>query len=72
MERIGVEGLGTYGAGLARLARAYGLQVVEVDRPRPQHPPAPGKSDPIDAQAAARALAGVAATIPRPARAKSR
>jgi Transposase len=33
VERIGVEGTGTYGAGLARFARAYGLQVLEVDRP---------------------------------------
>ena len=46
--------------------RAYGLPVVEVARPdrstRRQH----GKSDPIDAQAAARAtLAGVAATAPK-------
>ena len=63
VERIGVEGTGTYGAGLARFARAYGLPVVEVDRStRRRH----GKSDPVDAQAAARAtLAGVAATIPK-------
>jgi transposase len=52
-------------AGLARFARADGLPVVEVNRPdrslRRQ-----GKSDPIDAQAAARAtLAGVAVTIPK-------
>ena len=33
VERIGVEGTGTYGAGLARFVRAYGLQVVEVNRP---------------------------------------
>jgi len=33
VECIGIEGTGTYGAGLARFARAYGLQVVEVDRP---------------------------------------
>ena len=33
VERIGVEGTGTYGAGLARFVRAYGLQVIEVDRP---------------------------------------
>ena len=64
VERIGIEGTGTYGAGLTRFAHAYGLQVVEVDRPdrsiRRRH----GKSDPIDAQAAARAtLAGVASTI---------
>jgi transposase len=67
VERVGVEGTGTYGAGLTRFARAYGLQVVEVDRPdrstrRRRH----GKSDPIDAQAAARAtLAGVVATVPK-------
>src|SRR5687767_6469905 len=64
--RIGVEGTGTYGAGLARFARAYGLQVVEVDRPDRSTRRRRGKSDPIDAQAAARAtLAGVAATIPK-------
>jgi hypothetical protein len=33
VERIGIEGTGTYGAGLARFARVYGLQVVEVNRP---------------------------------------
>ena len=33
VERIGVEGTGTYGAGLARFVRAYGLEVVEVNRP---------------------------------------
>jgi hypothetical protein len=53
-------------AGLARFVRAYGLAVVEVARPdrsiRRRH----GKSDPIDAQAAARAtLAGVATAIPK-------
>ena len=66
VDRIGVEGTGTYGAGLTRFVRAYGLEVVEVNRPdrslRRRH----GKSDPIDAQAAARAtLAGVAATAPK-------
>ena len=66
VERIGVEGTGTYGAGLTRFVRAYGLEVVEVNRPdrslRRRH----GKSDPIDAQAAARATqAGVAATAPK-------
>jgi transposase len=64
--RIGVEGTGTYGAGLARFARAYGLQVVEVNRPDRSTRRRHGKSDPIDAQAAARAtLAGVAATTPK-------
>ena len=31
--KIGIEGTGTYGAGLARFVRAYGLEVVEVDDP---------------------------------------
>ena len=66
VEHIGVEGTGTYGAGLARFARAYGLQVVEVNRPDRSTRRRQGKSDPIDAQAAARAtLAGVAATTPK-------
>jgi transposase len=66
VERIGVEGTGTYGAGLARFARAYGLQVVEVNRPDRSTRRRRGKSDPIDAQAAARAtLARVAATTPK-------
>jgi transposase len=66
VECIGIEGTGTYGAGLARFARAYGLQVVEVDRPDRSTRRRHGKSDPIDAQAAARAtLAGVAATTPK-------
>jgi transposase len=66
VERIGVEGTGTYGAGLTRFASAYGLQVVEVNRPDRSTRRRHGKSDPIDAQAAARAtLAGVAATTPK-------
>ena len=66
VERIGIEGTGTYGAGLARFARAYGLPVVEVDRPDRSTRRRHGKSDPVDAQAAARAtLAGVAATVPK-------
>ena len=66
VERIGGEGTGTYGAGLACFARADGLQVVEVNRLDRSTRCRRGKSDPIDAQAAARAtLAGVAATIPK-------
>jgi len=64
--RVGVEGTGTFGAGLARFVRAYGLQVVEVARPDRSTRRRHGKSDPIDAQAAARAtLAGVATVIPK-------
>jgi transposase len=66
VERIGVEGTGTYGAGLARFVRAYGLEAVEVNRPDRSLRRRRGKSDPIDAQAAARATqAGVAAATPK-------
>ena len=66
VERIGVEGTGTYGAGLTRFVRASGLQVLEVNRPDRSTRRRQGKSDPIDAQTAARAtLAGVAATTPK-------
>src|SRR5437660_1373985 len=52
---VGVEGTGSYGAGLARhLARA-GVAVVEVDRPNRQERARAGKSDPLDAIEAARA-----------------
>jgi transposase len=64
--KIGIEGTGTYGAGLARFVRAYGLEVIEVDRPDRRTRRCLGKSDPIDAHAAARAtLAGVATTTPK-------
>jgi transposase len=60
--RVGVEGPGSYGAGLARFLRAADLDVVEVDRPNRQARHRHGKSDPLDAVAAARAaLSGAAA-----------
>jgi transposase len=66
VQRVGIEGTGAYGAGLARFVRAYGLEAVEVNRPDRSLRRRQGKSDPIDAQAAARAtLAGVAATAPK-------
>ncbi len=55
IERVGVEGTGSYGAGLARRLRAAGVQVVEVDRPNRQARYRHGKSDPVDAIEAARA-----------------
>jgi transposase len=65
-ERVGVEGCGSYGAGLARHLGAVGVSVVEVDRPNRQRRRQRGKSDPTDAEAAARAvLAGEATTIPK-------
>ena len=66
VQRVGVEGTGTYGAGLTRFVRAYGLEAVKVNRPDRSLRRRRGKSDPIDAQAAARATqAGVAATAPK-------
>lgn len=53
--RVGVEGTGSYGAGLARFLRAAGVEVVEVDRPNRQARRRTGKSDPPDAVEAARA-----------------
>lgn len=52
--------------GWPGFARAYGLEVVEVDRPDRRTRRGLGKSDPIDAEAAAGAtLSGVAATTPK-------
>jgi transposase len=53
--RVGVEGTGSYGAGLARFLRTAGVEVVEVDRPNRQERRRKGKSDPVDAVEAARA-----------------
>lgn len=53
----GVEGTGAYGAGLTRFLAAEGIVVVEVDRPDRRTRRDQGKSDPIDAYAAARAAA---------------
>ena len=63
---VGVEGTGSYGAGLARYLSAQGVDVVEVDRPDRRMRRRRGKSDPIDAEAAARSvLAGTAAGSPK-------
>jgi transposase len=64
----GVEGTGSYGAGLARHLKDVGIPVVEVERPKRRHLKRNGKSDPKDAEAAARAvLAGEAAGVPKSA-----
>lgn len=55
IERVGIEGTGTYGAGLARWLQRRSLTVVEIDRPSRRLRAQRGKSDPIDAEAAARA-----------------
>src|SRR5262249_48635395 len=64
--KVGVEGTGTYGAGLARYLASQGVTLVEVDRPDRKTRRAKGKSDPIDAIAAARAaLSGQATGTPK-------
>ena len=53
--RVGVEGTGAWGAGLARHLRDHDVEVIEVDRPNRQVRRRRGKSDTTDAEAAARA-----------------
>jgi transposase len=66
IEAFGVEGTGSYGAALARHLRAVGHRVVEVVRPNRQTRRRNGKSDPADAEAAARAvISGEAAGVPK-------
>lgn len=64
--RVGIEGTGAYGAGLARFCAGEGVEVVEVNRPDRQRRRRRGKSDPVDAEAAARAaLNGEATAVPK-------
>ena len=63
---VGVEGTGSYGAGLTRHLMNAALDVREVNRTNRQHRRRHGKSDPADAIAAARAVAsGQARGLPR-------
>jgi transposase len=63
---VGVEGTGSYGAGLARHLAAAEVRVVEVDRSDRQDRRRHGKSDPLAAVSAARAAqSGRAAGAPR-------
>ena len=63
---FGIEGTGSYGAGVARYLIARGYTVVEVNRPDRSVRYLKGKSDPTDAEMAARAvLAGVAGATPK-------
>lgn len=64
--RVGVEGTGSYGVGLTRFLLDHDVPVLEVNRPNRQVRRVKGKSDPIDAENAARAvLAGTATTLPK-------
>jgi transposase len=68
LDRVGVEGTGAYGAGLARFLHGSGVTVIEVGRPNRQARRAHGKSDSVDAVEAARAaLSGRAAAVAKTA-----
>jgi transposase len=59
--KAGLEGTGSYGAGLQRHLQAHGVTVIEVSRPNRQDRRMRGKSDPIDAINAARVVLSEAA-----------
>jgi transposase len=62
---VGIEGAGSYGAGLCRHLEAVGISVVEVERPR-RRDRRQGKSDRLDALLAAkRVLARDGVSTPR-------
>lgn len=64
--KVGVEGTGSYGAGLTRYLTGAGVTVIEVLRPSRQVRRMRGKSDEIDAYAAAEtALAGTNCSVPK-------
>lgn len=66
LAKVGVEGTGSYGAGLTRHLSTVGVAVVEVLRPTRQVRRMRGKSDEIDAYAAAEtALAGTNCSTPK-------
>jgi transposase len=60
--KVGMEGTGSYGAGLSRFLGEAGIAVIEVDRPNRAERRRSGKSDPLDAIEAARSALGGRAT----------
>lgn len=66
LQRVGVEGTGSYGAGVYRHLVQAGLEVLEVDRPDRRERRLHGKNDDLDAISAARAaLHGQRTTTPK-------
>ncbi|GJG89475.1 hypothetical protein tb265_46560 [Gemmatimonadetes bacterium T265] len=62
----GIEGTGSYGAGVTRVLRDAGVLVVEINRPDRARRRRRGKNDPTDAENAARAvLSGDAHAVPK-------
>ena len=67
VQTFGIEGTGSYGAGLTRFLLGQGHNVVEVTRPNRQLRYTQGKSDSLDAEGAARSvLSGQATARPKP------
>lgn len=56
VDEVGVESTGSFGAGLTRFLQKSGIGVIEVDRPDRKTRRFDGKTDTIDAYAAARAV----------------
>ena len=68
VEAFGIEGTGSYGAGLASFVRRHAIRVVEVSHCDRRKRRNNGKSDTIDAETAARSvLSGIATAIPKTA-----
>ena len=68
VEAFGIEGTGSYGVGLASFVRRHAVRVVEVSHCDRRKRRNNGKSDTIDAEAAARSvLAGVSTAVPKSA-----
>ncbi len=68
IEAFGIEGTGSYGVGLASAARRAGHRVIEVNRGDRRSRRANGKSDTLDAEAAARSvLSGQSSATPKSA-----
>lgn len=66
IEACGIEGTGSYGAGLSRFLSDRGHRIIEINRPDRSTRRRIGKSDPTDAEMAARAvLSGVAREEPK-------
>jgi len=68
LSQAGVEGTGSYGVSLSRFLHARGVEIVEVNRPDRAARRRRGKSDPVDAEAAAHAvISGRASAVPKTA-----
>jgi transposase len=66
LQSVGIEGTGTYGAALCYFLTDKSIKVIEVNRPNRVVRRLQGKSDPLDAENAARSvLAGTSTALPK-------